>query len=142
LSSGVFFSTGFKKQVGVSTTVNDNELYDHVIEFHTELPFSRFVTPLIQSPVNHRQHGKNQGHVQDDFYPVFVHRHEMAEIQFLLEETEKHFHIPSFFIVQSDPFSFKVKDIRQEPKGFSRIIFGYYQPEMFSGNCFFPFLYN
>jgi hypothetical protein len=55
------------------------------------------VPPLIQSPVNQRQHGKNLGHVQDDFYPDSVHGHEMAEIQFLLEETEKHFNIPSFF---------------------------------------------
>jgi hypothetical protein len=36
----VFFSTGFKKQAGVTATVNDSELHDYVIEFHTESPFS------------------------------------------------------------------------------------------------------
>jgi hypothetical protein len=94
---------------------------------------------LIQSPVNHQQHGKNQGHVQDDFDPVFVHGHEISEIQFLLEETEKHFNIPSLFIIQDDDFCLKIKDIRQEPKGFSPVIFGYYQPEMFFKQLFSPF---
>jgi hypothetical protein len=45
----------------------------------------------------------------------------MAEIQFLLEETEKHFYTPSFFIIQGDGFCLKVKDICQESKGFSQV---------------------
>jgi hypothetical protein len=46
-------------------------------------------------------------------------------------------------LIQDDDFRFKIKDIRirQEPKGFSPVIPGYCQPEMFSGNCFLPFPY-